>query len=217
VDWRLTVERLACTLAGGSLALIAAHFFWPSWEKDRFQPLMKEALLANCHYIGLLSQRLRDGTGRGPELIPVKRRLETANSEVFASLQRMYSQPRNRADILQDAAAMANGNLRLTRVLNLLLLHLTGKPSPVSHPMLAEWEGAACQALQVLAASWDKVDEQALRAVLNQLETMRADESWDLEDDDAWVVTQLSRGSTELSAMIIDALPERISPQPQQV
>jgi uncharacterized membrane protein YccC len=216
VDWRLTVERLACTLAGGGLALIAAHFFWPSWEKDRFQPLMKEALLANCRYIGLLCRQLREGTGRGPELIPAKRRLETANSEVFASLQRMYSEPRNRADILQDAAAMANGNLRLTRVLNLLLLHLTGRPSPVSHPMVAEWERAACQALQILAASWDEVDEQALRAVLNQLETMRADESLDLQDDDAWVVTQLSRGSTELSAMIIDALPERMSLQPQQ-
>jgi hypothetical protein len=30
------------------------------------------------------------------------------------------------------------------------------------------------------------------------------------------VVTQLSRGSTELSAMIIDVLPERICPQPQE-
>ena len=65
VDWRLTIERLACTLAGGGLALLAAHFFWPSWEKDRFQPLMSEALLASCGYIKLLCRRLREGTGRG--------------------------------------------------------------------------------------------------------------------------------------------------------
>ena len=215
VDWRLTAERLACTLAGGGLALIAAHFFWPSWEKDRFQPLMKEALLASCNYIGLLCHRLREGTGRGPELIPAKRRLETANSGVFASLQRMYGEPRNRADILQDAAAMANGNLRLTRVLNVLLLHLASKPARVSDPMLAEWEGAACQALQVLAASWDELDEKALMAVLSRLETTRADGSGD-DEDDLWVFTQLARGSTELSAMIIDALHDGIIPQPQQ-
>lgn len=143
VDWRLTIERLACTLAGGGLALLAAHFFWPSWEKDRFQPLMREALLASCDYIKLLCHRLKEGTGRGPELIPAKRRLETANGEVFASLRRMYGEPRNRTDILQDAAAMANGNLRLTRVLNVLLVHLANQPSRVSDPLLAEWEGAA--------------------------------------------------------------------------
>ena len=65
VDWRLTLERVVCTLAGGGLALVAAHFFWPSWEKDRFQPLMSEALLASCGYIKLLCRRLREGTGRG--------------------------------------------------------------------------------------------------------------------------------------------------------
>ena len=47
-SWQLRLlERLACTLAGGGLALLAAHFFWPAWEKDRFEPLMREALLAS--------------------------------------------------------------------------------------------------------------------------------------------------------------------------
>jgi uncharacterized membrane protein YccC len=212
VDWRLTVERLACTLAGGGLALLAAHFFWPSWEKDRFQPLMKEALQANCRYLGLLCQRLREGTGRGPELIPAKRGLETANSRVFGSLQRMYGEPKNRADILQDAAAVANGNLRLTRVLNVLLLHLASDPEPhFSQSMLAEWEDAACHALQVLAASWDEVDEQALHAALHRLETVKLDPAPSDENTDAWVFTQLARCSTELSAMIIDVLPDGVS------
>ncbi len=215
-DWKLTIERLACTLAGGALALLAAHFFWPSWEKDRFQPLMKEALQASCDYIKLLCHRLREGTGRGPELIPAKRRLETANGEVFASLRRMYGEPSNRADILQNAAAMANGNLRLTRVLNVILLHLAREPSRVSEPLLAEWEGASCRALQALAASWDEWDEKALRAALNQLEGIDLDESCLKNNHEAWVFSQLSSGSTELGAMIIDALPDGISPQPQQ-
>jgi uncharacterized membrane protein YccC len=211
VDWRLTIERLACTLAGGGLALLAAHFFWPSWEKDRFQPLMSEALLASCGYIKLLCRRLREGTGRGPELIPAKRRLETANSEVFASLRRMYGEPKNRADILQDAAAVANGNLRLTRVLNLLLLHLTNRPAPVSDPELSGWESAACHALDVLAVSWDDLDEKALESALNQLESLNFDRSSGESAGDAWVFTQLGRGSTELTAMIIDLLPDRVS------
>jgi uncharacterized membrane protein YccC len=207
LSWKLTFERLACTLAGGGLALLAAHFFWPAWEKDRFQPLMSEALLASRDYIKLLCRRLREGTGRGPELIPAKRHLETSNGEVFASLRRMYGEPKNRADILEDAAAMANGNLRLTRVLNLLLLYLASNPPPVTDSMLGEWEDAACPALEVVSASWEEFDEHELEFALSRLEGIEFIRPSPGRDYDSWVFTQLARASTELSAMLIDALP----------
>jgi hypothetical protein len=81
-SWQLTFERLACTLAGGGLALLAAHIFWPAWEKDRFQPLMSQALLAGREYIKLLCHRLREGTGRGPELIPAKKKSRNSPGEL---------------------------------------------------------------------------------------------------------------------------------------
>jgi uncharacterized membrane protein YccC len=205
-SWQLTLERLACTLAGGASALLAAHFFWPAWEKDRFQPLMSEALLASRDYIRLLCRRLREGTGRGPELIPAKRHLETANSEVFASLRRMYAEPKNQADILQDAAAMANGNVRLTRVLNLLLLHLANNPPPVTESALAEWENAASSALEVLAATREECDQPSLELALSRLEAVELGGSH--QSHDSWVFTQFARASTEISAMLIDALPK---------
>ena len=214
VSWELTLERLACTLAGGGLALLAAHIFWPSWEKDRFQPLMSEAFLACRDYIKLLCRCLREGTGRIPELVPSKRRLETANSEVFASLRRMYGEPKNRADILQDAAALANGNLRLTRVLNVILLHLANKPPPVTKAALAEWEGAAGPALESLAATREENDEQALRLALSRLEGVEFDCPSPGGDHDSWVFTQFARASTELSAMLIEALPNIGVPKP---
>jgi len=217
LSWKLTFERLACTLAGGGLALLAAHFFWPAWEKDRFQPLMSEALLASRDYIKLLCRRLREGTGRGPELIPAKRHLETSNGEVFASLRRMYGEPKNRADILQDAAAMANGNLRLTRVLNLLLLHLANNPPPVTDSMLGEWEDAACSALEVVSASWEEFDEHELEFALSRLEGIEFIRPSPGRDYDSWVFTQLARASTELSAMLIDALPNIATSKPGSV
>jgi uncharacterized membrane protein YccC len=207
VSWELTFERLACTLAGGGLAMMAAHIFWPSWEKDRFQPLISEAFLAGRDYMMLLCRCLREGTGRIPELVPSKRRLETANSEVFASLRRMYGEPKNRADILQDAAAMANGNLRLTRILNLLLLHLVNKPPPVTKPALAEWEGGAASAMEILAATREECDEQELQLALSRLEGVELPCASPGSDHDSWVFTQLARASTELSAMLIEALP----------
>lgn len=102
-------------------------------------------------------------------------------------------------------------------MLNVLLLHLVSEPEPhFSHSILAEWEDAACHALQVLADSWDEVDEHALRAALNRVETVKLDPSRSDENADAWVFTQLARCSTELSAMIIDVLPDGVSsPRPQ--
>ena len=215
VTWQLTLERLACTLAGGGLALLAAHLFWPAWERDRFQPLMSEALLASCAYIKLICRSLREGTGRGPEFIPAKRHLETANAEVFASLRRMYGEPKNRADILQDAAAMANGNLRLTRVLNVLLLYLSNKPSAVREPALAEWEDAACSTLEVLAASAE-TNEQALQQALSRLEEVDLGSSDRSQNSESWVFTQVARASTELSAMLIDAISPGDRPVPSR-
>ena len=207
INWQFSVERLACTLAGGTLALLAAHIFWPAWEKDRFQPLMSKALLANCAYIQLLCESLRSGTGRRPELIPAKRHLETANTEVFASLQRMYAEPKNRAEILQDAAAIANGNLRLTRILNVLLLHLVNKPSAVEESALTEWEGSACSALSALAAFWEEPNPEVLRAALSRLEGIKLGSFGPDENPHSWIFTQLARASTELTAMLLDALP----------
>jgi hypothetical protein len=106
---------------------------------------------------------------------------------------------------------MANGNLRLARVLNLLLLHLNSRPAPVSGPELSNWESAACHALRVLAASWDNLDEQALEQALNQLESLNVDQPSGSGSDNAWVFTQLARASTELSAMIVDVFPGRLS------
>ena len=167
---------------------------------------MREALLASRDYIRLLCRRSLEGTGRGPELIPAKRHLETANSEVFASLRRMYGEPKNHANILQDAAAMANGNVRLTRLLNLLLLHLANKPPPVTEPALAEWEDAASSALEVLAATWEESDERSLGLALSRLEGV--DLGGSHQNHDSWIFAQFARASTELSAMLIDALPK---------
>ncbi len=212
INWQLSVERLACTFAGGALALLAAHIFWPAWEKDRFQPLISKALLANRAYLQLLCESLRTGTGRRPELIPAKRHLETANSEVFASLQRMYGEPKNRAEILQDAAAIANGNLRLTRVLNVLLLHLVNRPSAVEESVLTEWEASACSALSALAAFWEEPNPEALRAAVSRFEGIKFSTFGADENPHSWVFTQLARASTELTAMLIDALPAEETP-----
>ena len=129
VQLSFTLERLASTLAGGLLALFAALVFWPMWERERFPPLLAQALRANSGYLQLLARHLAAGEPYNAAAIQAKRRAESANSMVFSSLQRMMGDPKNRQEGLAQAAALANGNQRLTRSFNLVSLHLA-PPAP---------------------------------------------------------------------------------------
>jgi hypothetical protein len=74
---------------------------------------------------------------------------------------------------------------------------------------LAEWEDAACSALEVLATTWEEPDEQALQLALSNLEGIELGGPGLAQNPESWVSTQLARASTELSAMLIDVLPTK--------
>ncbi len=124
VTLAITLERLGCTLAGGSLALAAAWIFWPVWENQRFPAIMAAALDANHGYLKLVISRLEEGGPHDENLLLVRRSAESANSEAFSSLRRMGADPRNRRDGLDQAAALANGNQRVTNALSVVTVHL---------------------------------------------------------------------------------------------
>jgi uncharacterized membrane protein YccC len=124
-----TIERLATTLTGGALALLAALFFWPVWERDRLRPILGKAIEANRDFLRLIAARFAEGGSYDEAAIAAKRQVEASNSAVFASLQRMMGDPRNRRDGLEQIAAYANGNQRVTRALTVLALQLVpGEP-----------------------------------------------------------------------------------------
>jgi uncharacterized membrane protein YccC len=202
------VERLASTLGGGILALIAAFIFWPVWERDRFPPILAAALRANRDYLRLLLSRLSTGGGYDTEATLAKRHAETANSAVFSSLQRMSGDPKDRQHGLEQAATLANGNQRLTRALNILTLHLT-PGAPLSHPELTRFGALAEEALDTLA---HQVEHSApaskqLDSLLTSLERLTLPVPPAGAPDSArrehWIFTQLTRATTELSAMLL--------------
>jgi uncharacterized membrane protein YccC len=204
-----TVERLASTLAGGALAMLAAMFFWPVWEKERLPPVLAQALRANRDYLQVLTSRFASGGAYDEEATGAKRRAESANSAVFSSLQRMIGDPKNKQDGLEQVAALANGNQRLTRALTVITLHLT-PGAPLTQPGLERFSRLAGEALEALAASVEEGEPAA-----GQLEPLLADlEKFQFPDPgpgptaqrDSWVFAQFTQGATELSAMILAAL-----------
>jgi uncharacterized membrane protein YccC len=119
----LMIERLTCTVAGGVLALAGALVFWPSWEQTRFPAMLAAALTANRDYLKALYARLGSLiVVPDSELAAAKRKAESANQKMFGSLARLFADPVSHRAGSEQAPVLANGSLRLTRALNLLLV-----------------------------------------------------------------------------------------------
>jgi uncharacterized membrane protein YccC len=118
----LTVERFGDTAAGRLLAMLAAFLFWPVWERGRFRPILARALRANAAYMRIVGDRLASGKRYDAEVVRAKRAAESASGAVFSSLQRMSGDPKNFRNLMSELAAVANGNQRVTRALNLIIL-----------------------------------------------------------------------------------------------
>lgn len=220
-----TIERLGSTLAGGALALLAALFFWPVWERDRFPPILASGLRANADYLRVLVARLIAGGSYDAEAIAAKRRSEAINSSIFSSLQRMTGDPKNQREGLEYAAMLANGNQRLTRALTVLTLHLIPQ-TPLAEPGLPRFAKLAGDALEEVAKTVERgaPDLNALAPLIAGLEnfSLPLPPSNSTERDAArqrWAFAQLIRAATELNALLLalqDAAPARSGDVPTQ-
>ena len=204
-----TLERIGSTLGGGLLALLAALFFWPVWERDRLPPVLARALLANRDYLRVLAARLGDGCGYDTATIQAKRQAETANAAVFSSLERMMSDPHNQQEGLESAAALANGNQRMTRAFTLLALHLPPEPAPLA-PGLERLLQGTVESLEALAQVAQSGGGDSLRLTAS-IETLAglthpSPETATRSQPEQWVFSLLTRTATELGAMRL-ALP----------
>ncbi len=212
VTLAFTVERLLSTLAGGVLALIAAQLFWPVWERTVFPAILARALRANRHYLDQIGQALATGGPYEGEAVAAKRTAETANSALFASLQRMSGDPKNQQEGVEAAAALANGNQRLTRALTVVAVQL-GVGSPLERPELARFVELAGEILEALATTVETEQPDAerfswLRIKLNEL-TLPATttDTTPVARLEHSAYTQFGRCATELSAMLLAAQP----------
>ncbi|MDB6127096.1 MAG: rane protein [Verrucomicrobia bacterium] len=206
-----TLERLIATMAGGTMAMLAAILFWPVWEWQRFPSFLAAAIRANKKFLGVLESRLASGGSYDAEAVAAKRAAETANATVFASLQRMAGDPKRQQNRLAQAAALANGNQRLTRALTTIALHLT-PGTPLTHPDIVRFSRLASEALEAVAnhiasPQASGADLESLLAALESFQTPLAEpgESRERAEREQWVFGQLSRVALELSAMLVSA------------
>jgi uncharacterized membrane protein YccC len=199
VTLALTVQRLGETMAGCVMALLAALTFWPMWERDRFPPLLAEAIRANRTLLERLCRCLAQAGATPASVAQAKRKAQRANSLVFSSLNRMAGDPKLQQEGIEHSAALANHNLRITRGLSVAAVHCAAGAPPI--PGLEAMAQAAGTALETLAAAVERPDPETLARARAALEI--ADLPAPADPRTAWVTAQLEQAATELGAMLI--------------
>jgi uncharacterized membrane protein YccC len=205
VTLELTTQRLIQTMGGCVLALLGALTFWPMWERDRFPPLLAEALRANRDFLDWLALGLEGDPQATPALVlKAKRKVQRANSLVFSSLNRMAGDPDVKQEGIERLAALANHNLRITRGLSVAAVHF--RPGSQAVPGIRPTVRVAMAALEALA---DVVEGGCGPAMTSHLARPRArleDAALPVpcEPRTAWVTAQLELVVTELSAMLVE-------------
>jgi len=107
--------RIASTLIGAMLAVVAGYAFWPVWEKQRFPALMKEALLQAKNYLSQVIKYYNKELQANENWFTYRRHAEAANNLAFASVQRMYEEPKHIQNQVDLYFSIVGINIRIVR------------------------------------------------------------------------------------------------------
>jgi uncharacterized membrane protein YccC len=207
VTIRLPLMRLGATLAGGTVALLAALFLWPSWERRRFPALLATALRANGTYLQAVAAQLIAGRALVGEAVLAKRAAETANAEAGASLEKMLAEPSGQHANVAQAGALTAYAQRLTRAITLLAVQLRpGEPQP-ARPLLDVVEGATA-ALDQLARAIEAEGPLTAPPVLLDITERLPDSTVGTSTAGpptsfSLLIVPLSKAITEIRAMVL--------------
>ncbi|MFM6953663.1 MAG: FUSC family membrane protein [Sphingobacteriaceae bacterium] len=89
-------ERVIDTVVGSLIAFAATYFIFPSWESKQLKLAMKEAAIANYHYLLKLAEGLQ---GKPLELTDYKltrKEVYVSTANLNSAFQRMLSEPKRK-------------------------------------------------------------------------------------------------------------------------
>lgn len=118
----LIAWRILSTLIGAFLAFVAGYAFWPVWEKERFPTLMRDALEQSKNYLNRVLSYYTNALEVTDTWYKNRQLTEAANNTVFASVQRMYEEPKHIQHQVDNYFARVSVNMRITREITSIAL-----------------------------------------------------------------------------------------------
>jgi uncharacterized membrane protein YccC len=97
-DWQLALVRIAHTVAGALISLLAMRFLFPAYERDRAPDFLRASLAADRRYLAQLAEAWRSRSGASRLLANARRAAGLAHNDTEESLERLLTEswPRRR-------------------------------------------------------------------------------------------------------------------------
>lgn len=167
------VNRLAATLAGGSLAMIS-YVLWPTWESPHTRRHIVELLEAHRLYTRALLAGLIDPQQRNARaLAEIRQNVWRARSSAQESLERMLSEPKATHDMDADLAVATTAATQRIGLANLslssLYLERDVPAFPEAEPFARALESATTGVVMAIEHGTPPFASQLLRDTLAQL------------------------------------------------
>lgn len=123
-DFAAIFERIADTVAGAALALLAGYWLWPSWQRERLPPQLARALAANRDYAKAVLERLAGDSEFDQAAHRLRRLAELEAANTDAAYQNLLAEPAHTRGDVASLLGLVSYNERLTRHLTSLGAHL---------------------------------------------------------------------------------------------
>lgn len=90
------VYRIADTLIGALVALLATHYLWPSWEINSIKSNLKLAITSSMEYFNELKEFYFKPIGADNDLILARKNAFITSSNLMSSYQRLVQEPKSK-------------------------------------------------------------------------------------------------------------------------
>jgi uncharacterized membrane protein YccC len=193
--------RVLSTLIGAVLAVIAGYVFWPVWEKQRFPALMRESLSQTKDYLNKVVNYYKKELPPGQSWFVNRRLAEAANHLVFASVQRMYEEPKRKQDQVDIYFAMVGVNIRMAREITSIALIVHESASSGQAEALTKYcheaENIFGIIIKNISEEEPRIADPDFKAIKECLNT----EAFDSNEESQFIKTELEKIIFELETL----------------
>ncbi len=121
-NWTVALERIAFTLAGGILGVIALYLFLPQWEKTRLPDQIARALSANRRFIYAIVDMYSGKTNQSIDIEQMRQQAIRECTNASAAWQRFANEPESKRENFKRFYGLIRYNQQLCDVLTALSL-----------------------------------------------------------------------------------------------
>lgn len=130
-DGLVPLIRIAATLAGGGMAIVASYLFWPLWEHERLPQQMGRTTLANRAYIASVLAAYGADGDKKTELEAVRRASKGAlkqNVNAAAAFQRLLNEQKASENEMKHFHILVTHNQRIWDSVTALAAQISTRP-----------------------------------------------------------------------------------------